>query len=157
MTVSDRHFGIWGPSRRCITVRLTVRSENRKKAIKLTSKWKFLLISSHFLLLHVCYLQKQTIGVIMKGTRRVCLTRIWTLISTFHSKKALDGGFTVIAVNGSLDRSLDRLDGQHRHFWDPFILTFWRYGLSTVPYLRCKITMTVSLHRPDYHYKCASL
>jgi len=37
--------------------------------------------------------------------------------------------YTVITVDGPLDR----LDGRHLHFWNIVILTFWRYGPSTVP------------------------
>jgi len=50
-------------------------------------------------MLHEYFLYELTIGVIMKGKGKEkekqkvhVLTRIQILVSTFHSKKALDGG-----------------------------------------------------------------
>jgi hypothetical protein len=65
----------------------------------LTPKWPFWLLSPHFKMLHEYFLYELTIGVIMKGKGKEkekqkvhVLTRIQILVSTFHSKKALDGG-----------------------------------------------------------------
>ena len=58
----------------------------------------------------------------------VVLTRIRTLVSTFHSKKALDGGFH----NNYGGRSPRPSARSTRQFWNTVILTFWRCRPSTV-------------------------
>jgi hypothetical protein len=86
-----------------MTIRWTVRAKiaKRPKNGFLTPKWPFWLFSPYFHILHEYYLYKQTIDVIIKRKgeeekeQNVCvLTRIRNLVSTFHSQKALDGGFT---------------------------------------------------------------
>jgi hypothetical protein len=84
-----------------MTVWLTVRTKNRKRPKKgiLTPKWPFRLFSPHFcmcviytnnqIIINWCNNERKRKG---KGWQKVCvLTRIQTLVSTFHSRKALNG------------------------------------------------------------------
>jgi hypothetical protein len=71
-------------------------------------------------MLHVCYLCRHAIDVIIKGNERIAkvcvLIRIRILASTFHSKKTPDNEFTII-YSGQSPRFETPSFFKHRHFY----------------------------------------